>query len=238
MKVIASSMMCIAGLAACAVTGDEDVGVASQANFGNDIFYENFNSLQVGPVCGQGGWELPPGAASCCRVTAASNTDKNLDCSYDGSQNGQGALHRFITPPGRDYHFEYDVWMSGVTEATHGKVFLESGAGTGGNTIFQFASGCSAGHAGIRVTFEYGPGPVLNLLNDADCSGHYRVACNWSDHGWQLRCGASRLPADPVESQVMNTPEPIGSYNLVRVLGGIGMRRGTTTYDKIQVLSN
>lgn len=246
MKVIVLSMMSVAGLAACAVADTETVGETRQnvIRYGNDIFYDNFNSYPEGPIAGKGGWELPPGAVSSCVVKAASSTDKNLDCTNDGSSNGQGALHRFVTPPGRDYHFQYDVWMQGVTEATHGKVFLEYGAGTGAGAIFQLASGCSpdnAGvyHAGIRVTFEYS-GPVQPLLTDVDCGGHYRVACIWHDHGSVLQCGASRLPYDPVEAdfKVINTPEPIGSFNLVRVLGGIGNRGGTTTYDKIQVLSD
>jgi len=241
MRAIVLGMMSLAGLAACGITDDESVGEARQEiRYGNDIFYDNFNSLQPGPVAGQGGWELPVGAGSSCVVVADSSTDKNLYCSKDGSQNGQGALHRFFRPANRNYHFQFDTWMYNVVDATHGKVFLEDGLGTGQGTIFQFASGCDNGHAKIRVTFEYGPGPVLYLLDDADCYGHYRVACIWSDHGWQLRCGASRLPYDPVEAnfQVMNTPEPIGAFSLVRVLGGIGMRQGSTVFDKIQVLSD
>lgn len=240
MKMIVLSMMSAAALAACGVADSEELGETSQASFGRDVFYENFNSLNLGPVAGQAGWELPPGALnSCVVVPGMTNGDKNLDCSYDNSQNGQGALHRFITPPNRNYHLQFDVWMAGVTEATHGKLFLEKGAGTGAGTIFQLATGCSANHAGIRVTFEYG-GPVMNLLTDADCNGHYRVACIWHDDGLQLRCGASRLPYDPEEAQfqVMNTPEAIHAFDLVRVLGGIGPRRGTTTFDKIQVLSD
>src|ERR1051325_8277268 len=245
MKVMMLSMMGVAGLGACGVADTETVGEATQEIlYHNDIFYDNFNSLAPGPIAGQGGWESSPGAVSSCVVTTASNTDKNLDCTKDGGTNGQGALHRFVTPANRDYHFQFDVWMNGVHDATHGKVFLESGAGTGGSAIFQIASGCSPDnmgiyHAGIRVTFEYA-GPVAPLLTDVDCNGHYRFACIWTDQASQLRCGAARLPADPLERdfQLINTPEPIGSFNLVRVLGGIGMRDGVTTFDKVQVLSD
>src|SRR5262249_9022236 len=110
--------------------------------------------------------------------------------------------------------------------------------------IFQVITSCFQDNAGIktttiRVNFEYFP-TATELLADAGCDGHYRVACIWADHGNQLRCGAARLPADPVESQfkVINTPEPIGSFSLGRLRGGIGNRAGTTYYDKVQVLSD
>lgn len=245
MKAIVLSMMGVAGLAACAVGDPETVGETSQAiGYPNDIFYDKFNFLALGSIHGQAGWIGSNGGTNSCIVVRGpenniDKSDKNLDCSYDGSQNGQGALHTFDRIPGRNYHFQFDTWTRGVTEATHGKVFIEDLPGDGSQTRFQFAIGCFQNRTGIRVTFEYS-GPVANLLTDTDCTGHYRVACIWHDGGTQLRCGASRLPADPIESQfvVINTPEPIGTFSLVRVLGGIGMRFGTTTFDKVQVLSD
>jgi hypothetical protein len=247
MKAIVLSMMGVAGLAACAVSDPvsdpEAVGETSQAIiYPNDIFYDKFDSLALGSIHGQAGWVGSNGGANSCIVVPGVNSyngDKNLDCSYDGSQNGQGAFHTFSRIPGRNYHFQFDTWMSGVNEATHGKVFIEELPGNGSQTRFQFAIGCSGNHTGIRVTFEYG-GPGATLLTDRDCTGHYRVACIWHDGGTQLRCGASRLPEDPREDQfaVINLPEAIGTFSLVRVLGGIGFRQGTTTFDKVQVLSD
>jgi len=252
MKVIVLSIMSITALAACA-TEPETVGEASQAiSYPVDIFYDKFNSLNPGSIYGQAGWSIGAGTVNACQVVADSNTDKNLYCSDDGSQNGQGALHTFQRLPGHDYHFQFDAWMLGVTQATHGKVFIENYPGDGSNTVFQIALGCNPVvvpdpwtgashleyHAKIRATFEYHGETQKTLLEDVDCTGHYRVACNWHDGGWQLRCGASRLPYDPVESTVIDTPEPLGPFSLVRVLGGIGFNRGTTVYDKVQVLSN
>ena len=241
MKVIVSSMMSVAVLAGCGVSEPESVSEASQEiGYGNNIFYDKFDFDPSGPIAGNAGWTLPAGNVTSCIVVPGAGTDKNLDCSYNGATNGQGAMSTFDRPANRNYHFQFDVWMSGVTETVHGKVFLEHGSGDGGGVIFQIASGCTGGEvAEISATFEYN-GPTASLLAAKGCNGHYRVACIWHDAGNQLRCGASVLPYDPVESafQLINTPEPLGPFNLVRVLGGIGYRNGTTTFDKVQILSD
>ena len=86
MRIIALSMIGIAGLAACGVTDAEPKGEVSQEiRYGNDIFYENFNSLAPGPIAGQRGWELSPGANSSCVVVPTNTDDKNLECTNDVS---------------------------------------------------------------------------------------------------------------------------------------------------------
>jgi hypothetical protein len=107
----------------------------------------------------------------------------------------------------------------------------------------QFAVGCT----GIRATFEYHGSTQRTLMSHPCVNGpHYRVACVWHDGATSFRCGASVLPADPQEADFITipalddsgAPETIGAFDRVRVLGGIGMRPGTTTFDKIQILSD
>ena len=74
----------------------------------------------------------------------------------------------------------------------------------------------------------------------------YRVACIWHDGGNAFRCGAAVYPQDPVEANFVTIPaldeygqpETIGPFDRVRMLGGIGERVGTTTFDKVQILSD
>jgi hypothetical protein len=240
MRGIALSLFCVAGLGACAtdsegVADPEGVAQATQElGYGNDIFYDNFDSYWPGPIGGPGGW------TGHCVVSGG--TDKNLGCTgTPGLQNGQGALHAFYRPPNRRYHFQFDVWTAGVVDATHGKVFLENPPGDGSNTVLQFAIGCN----NIRATFEYHANTSTTLLSFPCSNGpRYRVACNWADGGTEFWCGASVYPNDPVENirvpalDEYGRPETIGAFDRVRLLGGIGQRQGTTTFDKVQVLSN
>ena len=248
MKTSIVSVIAIAMLGACAVTdpdgeriGETSRDVAVLAGpFNVDVFYENFNRLNLGSINGQNGW-----VGDCLVVPGLERADKNLDCTGGpGLINGRGAMHSFYRPPGRNYHFQFDAWQSGVVDATHGKVFLENPPGDGTHTILQFAIGC----LGVRASFEYHGNTSRTLLSNPSCLNgvRYRVACIWHDGGSEFRCGASVYPADPDESQFVSIPaigdhgepEYIGPFDRVRVLGGIGQRPGTTTYDKIQVLSD
>lgn len=245
MKTSILSMIAVAALGACGVADPESPARSGEATqevsrFPVDVFYENFNNLNLGSIHGQNGW-----AGDCMVVPGVSSADRNLDCTgAPGLTNGRGAQRAFYRPPGRDYHFQFDAWETGVTEATHGKVFLENPPGDGSHTILQFAIGC----LGVRASFEYHGNTTRQLLSNRSCVNnvHYRVACIWHDGGTEFRCGASVYPADPDESQFITIPalgdhneqEYIGPFDRVRVLGGIGERLGTTTYDKIQVVSN
>jgi hypothetical protein len=244
MKEQVLSMITVAALGACGVADPESIAEATQeaaqtSRFPVDVFYENFNRLNSGSINGQNGW------VGDCMVVPGVLPDKNLDCTgAPGLINGRGAQHSFYRPPNRNYHFQFDAWQSGVTEATHGKVFLENPPGNGSTAIIQFAIGCY----GVRASFEYHGNTTKQLLSNSTCLNnvHYRVACIWHDGGPEFRCGASVWPADPDESQFVSIPaigahgepEYVGPFDRVRVLGGIGERLGTTTYDKIQVLSD
>ena len=240
MKAIVWSMIVTASLGACAVTDREQIGETEQGVFGNDVFYDKFDPLALGSIDGQAGW-----SGNCSVVSGLQRGDRNLACSGSPAlQNGQGAQHTFARPPNRNYHLQFDVWTDGVTDATHGKVFLENAPGDGSTAILQIAIGCT----GIRGTFEYHGTTTRPLMPGHDCVNgpHYRVACIWHDGGNAFRCGASTLPADPDESQFVTipatddhgNPESIGPFDRIRVLGGIGFRLGTTTFDKVQVLSD
>lgn len=243
MKAIMWSMPAVAGLVACGVTepqpAPERVDEAAQALvYGNDIFYDKFDPLAVGSIHGQAGW------TGACAVIPGVAPDKNLACSgVPGLTNGQNALHAFVRPAGRNYHLQFDVWSQGVADATHGKLFLENPPGDGSHTILQLAIGCN----NIRATFEYHANTTRNLPGNFPCNaGHYRVACIWHDGGTEFRCGAAALPSDPVEASFVSipainengVPEPIGAFDRIRLLGGIGERTGTTIFDKVQVLSD
>ena len=239
MRAIVLSMIWVTGLGACSVADPERVGEATQdLEFRNDIFYDKFDPLAVGSINGQGGW------AGNCVVASGVAPDKNLECTGAlGLPNGRGAQHSFVRPANRNYHLQFDVWTRDVTTSTHGKVFLENPPGDGSHTILQFAIGCD----NIRATFEYHANTTRGLLSFPCTNGpHYRVACIWHDGGTAFRCGASVLPNDPVEANFITipainetgTPEPIGAFDRIRVLGGIGERTGTTVFDKVQVLSD
>src|SRR6185436_7672911 len=203
----------------------------------------NFNALNLGSINGQNGWVgncvVAPGEA-----TNATRGDKNLECTgTPGLPNGQGALHAFERLPNRNYHVQFDVWTRGVVDGTHGKLFLENPPGDGTNTILQFAIGCN----NIRATFEYHANTTRTLLSFPCSNGpHYRVACIWHDGGTEFRCGAAVYPNDPVEANFISipalneygVPETIGPFDRIRVLGGIGERVGTTTFDKVQDLAD
>jgi hypothetical protein len=63
MRVFVSSMMGVAGLVACGITGGDAGDEISQevgAGYGSDVFYDNFNALNPGPVIGQNGWLIQP----------------------------------------------------------------------------------------------------------------------------------------------------------------------------------
>jgi hypothetical protein len=242
MRAIGSSLICVAALSACVadsenVADSERVAETTQElGFGNNIFYDKFDFYAPGPIGGQGGW------TGNCVVAPGVPPDKNLDCTgTPGLPNGQGAMHTFYRPPNRHYHFQFDVWTRGVVDATHGKVFLENPPGDGSNTVLQFAIGCN----NIRATFEYHANTSTTLLTFPCSNGpRYRVACNWVDGGTEFWCGAAVYPNDPVENirvpalSEYGYPEPIGAFDRVRLLGGIGQRQGTSTFDKVQVLSN
>jgi hypothetical protein len=195
--------------------------------------------LNAGPIAGQNGWTGERG------VVPYAPPDKNLECTgVNWLQNGQNAMHTFIRPPNRNYHLQFDVWTRDVVDSTHGKVFLEDYPGDGSHSILQIAIGCD----NIRGTFEYYGNTTQYLMPPHACVNgpHYRVACIWHDGGNAFRCGAAVYPNDPVESQFVTIPaldqygnlETIGSFDRIRLLGGIGMRVGTTVYDKVQVLSD
>lgn len=239
MKAIVLSIVGVAGLGACGVADPEGVSETTQdIEFRNDIFYDKFDSLNAGSINGQAGW------VGNCAVAPGIAPDKNLECTGGpGLPNGRGAQHAFFRPANRNYHFQFDVWTRGVVDATHGKVFLENPPGDGSTTILQFAIGCN----NIRATSEYHANTTRTLLSFPCTNGpHYRVACIWHDGGTAFRCGASVLPNDPVEANFITipaidengAPEPIGAFDRVRVLGGIGERVGTTVFDKVQVLSD
>jgi hypothetical protein len=243
MRVIGMSLFCLATLGACVadsegVADSEVVAETTQevVRFGNNIFYDKFDFYQPGPIGGQGGW------TGNCMVAPGVAPDKNLDCTgTPGLPNGQGAMHTFYRPPNRHYHFQFDVWTRNVVDGTHGKVFLENPPGDGTNTVIQFAIGCN----NIRATFEYHANTSTTLLSFPCSNGpRYRVACNWVDGGTEFWCGAAVYPNDPVENirvpalSEYGYPEAIGAFDRVRFLGGIGERQGTSTFDKVQVLSN
>lgn len=239
MKVIVLSVIVAAGLGACGVSEPELLAEASQEiEYHNNVFYEKFDPLPAGVINGHAGW------TGNCVVTPGLAPDKNLDCTGTaGLPNGQGAQRRFVRPPNRNYHLQFDVWTQGVSDATHGKLFLENYPGDGSTAILQIAVGCN----NIRATYEYYALTTKTLLSFPCSNGpHYRVACVWRDGDTAFRCGAAVLPNDPVEANfvtipavdVNGNPEPIGPFDRVRVLGGIGQRPGTTTFDKIQILSD
>jgi hypothetical protein len=239
MKAIVLSVIGITGFAACGVADPEQIGEATdEIVFNNNIFYEKFDPLAVGSINGQSGW------AGDCLVAAAAAPDKNLECTGGpGLTNGRGAQSSFVRPPNRNYHLQFDVWTRDVVDSTHGKVFLEAPPGDGSNSILQIAIGCD----NIRATFEYHANTTRGLLSYPCSNGpHYRVVCIWHDGGDAFRCGASVLPNDPVEANFITipaisqtgAPEPIGPFDRIRVLGGIGQRAGTTVFDKVQVLSD
>lgn len=253
MKTRVLSLIAMAALGACGVAESETpeiIAEASQAASENaikapgpwpvDVFYENFNNLNPGIINGQNGW-----TGDCMVVAGPSAGDKNLDCTGGaGLQNGRGAMHSFYRPPGRNYHFQFDAWQTGVVDATHGKVFLENPPGDGSHAIIQFAIGCT----GVRATFEYHGNTSRTLLSSPTCRNgvRYRVACYWQDGGTEYRCGASDTWEDPNPANFISIPalgnngeqEYIGPFDRVRLLGGIGERVGTTTFDKVQVLAN
>src|SRR5262249_37275159 len=148
--------------------------------FGNNVFYDKFDFYAVGPIGGQGGW------TGDCSVAAAVAPDKNLRCTgAPGLVNGRQPMHTFSRPPNLACHLQFDVWTDGVTDPTHGKVFLENPPGDGTNSILQIAIGCD----NIRATFEYHPNTTHNLLTFPCSNGpHYRVACIWHDHGNAFHC--------------------------------------------------
>jgi len=243
MTTIAWSMLAVAGLVGCGVTEPQSAPqrvdeATSELVYGNDIFYDKFDSLAAGSINGQSGW------AGACTVVAGAAPDRNLACTGSaGLTNGQQALHAFARPPGRNYHLQFDVWTQRVTDATHGKVFLENPPGDGSHTILQLAIGCD----NLRATFEYHANTTRTLPGSFPCNaGHYRVACIWHDGGTEFRCGAAALPSDPIEANFVaipaiddnGVPEPIGAFDRIRLLGGIGGRTGTTVFDKVQVLSD
>jgi hypothetical protein len=239
MRAIVLRSVWIAVLGACGVAEPESTGEATQEiEYRNDIFYDKFDFLGAGSVGGQAGW------SGNCEVVPGVAPDKNLDCTGGpGLVNGRGAMHSFFRPANRNYHLQFDVWTHGVVDATHGKIFLENPPGDGSNALFQIAIGCD----NIRASYKYYGHTTKTLLSFPCSNGpHYRVACIWRDGGTEFRCGASVLPNDPVEANFVSIPAvnqlghayPIGPFDRVRVLGGIGQRVGTTTFDKVQILSD
>lgn len=249
MKTSVLSLIAVTALGACVAESEtpettDTVAAASQevampvpGPWPIDVFYENFNNLNLGSINNQNGW-----TGDCNVVWGMTKLDKNLDCTGSpGLQNGRNAMHSFYRPPGLNYHFMFDAWQTGVVDATHGKVFLENPPGDGSNAIIQFAIGCT----GVRATFEYHGNTSRTLLSSPTCRNgvRYRVACYWQDGGTEFRCGASEYPADPDPNTFISIPalgsngeqEYIGAFDRVRLLGGIGGRVGTTTYDKVQV---
>jgi hypothetical protein len=238
MRAIVLSAMCTAALGACAVEATESVGEATQAVYNNDIFYDKFNDLNQGVIGGQAGWTGE------CEVVPYATPDKNLECSGPGFQNGRNAMHTFVRPPNRNYHLQFDVWLRDVTVSTHAKVLLEDPPGDGSHARMQIVIGCD----NIRAVFEYHNGTTQYLVPPGRCRNNvrYRIACIWRDGGDSFRCGAAEYPTDPVESQFVTiwarddygNPERMGSFDRIRLLGGMGYSNGTAVFDKVQVLSD
>jgi hypothetical protein len=232
MKVIVLSIVCAAGLGACAAEPETLSETTQEIDYPNNVFYDKFNFLNDGVIGGQGAW------TGNCVVAPYGLPDKNLDCTGQaGLQNGRQAMHAFATPRFRNYHLQFDVWTSGVVDGTHGKLFLEGPPGDGSNAIFQVAIGCD----NIRATFKYYGSTQRTLLSFPCSNGpRYRVRCIWREGGNSFRCGAAVYPNDPVEANFVTIPTlyPIATFDRVRMLGGIGERQGTTTFDKVQILSD
>lgn len=240
MRAIVLNLILAAGMGACAIDPEslELQETTQEIAFRNNIFYEKFDPLAAGVIGGQAGW------TGNCVVAPGAPPDKNLECTgTPGLQNGQGAMHAFQRPANRNYHLQFDVWTRGVVDSTHGKIFLENPPGDGSNALIQFAIGCD----NIRAAYKYYGNTSRTLLSFPCSNGpHYRVACVWHDGATYFRCGASVLPADPVEANFITIPtynqygqpETMGPFDRVRVLGGIGQRVGTTTFDKVQILSD
>lgn len=231
MRATVLSMICAAGLGACAIDDPEQVSEATQGiEYRNNIFYDKFDFHAAGSINGQGGW------TGNCVVAPGVPPDKNLDCTgAPGLQNGRGALNAFFRPAHRNYRLQFDVWTRDVTDSTHGKIFLENPPGDGTNAILQVAIGCD----NIRATYAYYGNSTRTLLAFPCTNGpHYRVVCTWRDYGNEFLCGASVLPYDPVNFVSIPVPYAIGAFDRVRVLGGIGGRLGTTVFDKVQILSD